>query len=194
MRLVLVCGSPTPPGRLARALAAASAAASVPGWDCDTLAPVAPERGLATAWPADALDRVAAADAVLFGTPVFRGSLPGLLKSLLDALPGEALRDTPVGVVSVSAAPQHAYGAERHLREVLGWFGALVAPTGCALTEAELAGDPGPETRAELADLVTTLQLLADRLGGARLGPDPLAARTRRPAPAHSTTNPEETP
>ena len=62
---------------------------------------------------------------------------------------------------------------------MLGWFGALVAPTGVYVTggdfkEGRLASEGA---RADLAALTGTLIALARRLDPAALGPKPLAAR-----------------
>jgi FMN reductase len=65
------------------------------------------------------------------------------------------------------------------LRQVLGWFGALVAPTAVYLTGADFRdGQLTSETaRQDLAALVDTLLLMARRLQPASLGPTPLAGR-----------------
>jgi NAD(P)H-dependent FMN reductase len=69
-----------------------------------------------------------------------------------------------------------------HLRAVLAWFGALVAPTGVYLRSADfeagrLASRAALEELGALADTVLTL---AERLANAPLGPDPLAAPVHR--------------
>jgi hypothetical protein len=99
--LAVVLGSATPPGRLHRALAEAVGrtggrwAVDAALLDLATL-PFSPADGRP---PEDhgvellgAVDAVAAADAVVLATPVYRGSLTGVLKNLLDHLPVEALR------------------------------------------------------------------------------------------------------
>jgi FMN reductase len=65
------------------------------------------------------------------------------------------------------------------LREVLTWFGALVAPTAAYVTggdfkDGQLTSD---SARKDLSALVATLSLLAQRLDPAALGPVPLAAK-----------------
>src|SRR3982750_4349625 len=63
---------------------------------------------------------VGAADAVLFSTPEYAGSLPGSLKNLLDWLgDGGALDGKPVAWLSVSA-PGQDEGARAALETVLG--------------------------------------------------------------------------
>src|SRR4030095_6732924 len=114
---------------------------------------------------------------------VYRAGLPGSLKNLLDIPPGEALQNKPVGIVAMGGSPHHYLGVDWQLREVLTWFGALVAPTGVYLTggdfrDGRLASDTA---RADLAALTDTLTLLMRRLDPAALGPRPPAARVHCP-------------
>ena len=81
---------------------------------------------------------------MLCATPVYRGSMTGTLKNLLDHVPVEALRDKPVAIVAMGASDHHYLGAERHLRDVLAFFGALVVPTACYLSSRDFEdGVPG---------------------------------------------------
>jgi NAD(P)H-dependent FMN reductase len=71
------------------------------------------------------------ADAVLFCTPEYAGSLPGSLKNLLDwTVKGGELYGKPVAYVSVAAEPRGA-GAEATLRTVLGYVGAAILDGAC---------------------------------------------------------------
>ena len=185
VRLVAVLGSATPPGRLRRALAEALDRAANAEVELVDLA----ERRIVAAdgRPPDTLDddtqatlaAIARADAVVLATPVYRGSFTGTLKNLLDHVPIEALRDKPVAIVAMGATAHHHLGAERHLRDVLSWFGALTLPTAVYLESADFEdGAPGPRAAAELdAVIATATKLAAATL--APLGPAPLAARGR---------------
>jgi FMN reductase len=187
-RLVAVLGSATPPGRLSRALHEALERAEVRGAAQSELVDLG-ERRIAPAdgRPIDALGddtertvaAIAAADAVALATPVYRGSMTGTLKNLLDHVPVEALRGTPVAIVAMGASDHHYLGAERHLRDVLGFFGALVVPTAAYLSSRDFTdGVVGERGAAELdAVIAAALTLAAAQLD--QLGPDPLAARGR---------------
>ena len=88
-------------------------------------------------------------------------------------LASDALDGQRVGLVCNPAS------VDSQLRQVLAWFGALVAPTGVYLTggdfrDGQLTSD---SARADLAALTDTLTLLMRRLGPAALGPPPLAAK-----------------
>ena len=187
--LLMLVGAATPPGRLAAAIAFAAEAARASGGDVAVdilnLAEVPVEvcdgRALETYGEAtrQAVARVAGAHAVLIGAPVYRASFPGVLKNLLDITPVEALQNKPVGIVAMGGSPHHYLAVDSHLRAVLAWFGALVAPTGVYLTggdfrDGQLVSDTA---RNDLAALTGTLITLMRRLDPASLGPSPLAAR-----------------
>ena len=185
LTLVAVLGSVTPPGRLHTALSGALARVIRRHAVKSRLVDLAgtriafadgrppPELGDDTA---DTIAAVADADAVLLATPVYRGSITGVLKNLLDHVPVSALRDKPVGVLSMGASEHHYLGAERHLRDVLTFFGALTAPTAVYLTSADF-DDNVPSTAAQtrIDELLDTTLMLAAATGGAALGPPPLA-------------------
>ena len=185
VKLLMLVGAATPPGRLAAAVAfAAETAKGNATTDVLNLAEAAVEicdgRALDTYGEATraAVARIAAAHAVLIAAPVYRASYPGVLKNLLDITPVEALQNKPVGLVAMGGSPHHFLGVDWQLREVLTWFGALVAPTSVYLTggdfkDGRLASDGA---RSDVAALAQTLAHLA-KLGPATLGPRPLAAR-----------------
>jgi FMN reductase len=188
-RLLMLVGAATPPGRLAAAVTAAADAvrgqaenidvdimnlANTPIDICDgrPLEGYGPETGRA-------VDRIADAAAVLIAAPVYRASFPGVLKNLLDITPVGALQAKPVGIVAMGGSAHHYLAVDTQLRQVLGWFGALVAPTSVYLTGADFRdGQLAAEAaRTDLVALVDTLLLLLRRLEPASLGPTPLAGK-----------------
>lgn len=71
------------------------------------------------------------ADAVLFCTPEYAGTLPGSFKNLLDwTVGGTEMTDKPVAWINV-AAPGRGQGAVNTLETVLGYVGARVVRTAC---------------------------------------------------------------
>ena len=122
---------------------------------------------------------IAGADGVVLATPVYRGSLTGALKNLLDHVPVAALRGTPVGIVAMGASDHHYLGVERHLRDVLAFFGAHPLPTAVYLSSRDFAeGVPSERAAGELDELFAAVSTLAQALRGAPpLGPAPLASR-----------------
>jgi len=68
-------------------------------------------------------DKVRAADAVIFATPEYNRSVPGVLKNAIDVAsrPKEsnAFNGKPGAVISVSPGALSAFGANHHLRQSL---------------------------------------------------------------------------
>jgi chromate reductase, NAD(P)H dehydrogenase (quinone) len=109
---------------------------------------------------------IAKADAVLFATPEYNSSIPGVLKNAIDwaSRPPAAspLRNKPVAVIGASTGMFGAVWAQAELRKVL-------AATGARVTEVELAighahehldpfGRPADAAQAEaLEDAVSIL-------------------------------------
>jgi FMN reductase len=187
MQVTVVYGAPTPPGRLATAvghiamqLAQGSAEAAVCRIDLHS-EPLAPMR---TDWGQEldprnerAVETIDRSDAVVFGSPVYRASIPGVLKNLIDHLSVDSLRDKPVGLVVVGARPDHYLGVDRHMRDILTWFGAIALPTSVYLTHDDFDdGRLRPEAEGVLDDLAGSLLMFARRLGDVAFGPAPLAA------------------
>ncbi|MBV8119196.1 MAG: NAD(P)H-dependent oxidoreductase [Alphaproteobacteria bacterium] len=188
-RLLMLIGAATPPGRLAAAITATADMLHQKPADTDidvmNLADTAievcdgrPLEGYGAA-TRGAVGRIAAAAAVLIAAPVYRASFPGVLKNLLDIAPVETLQAKPVGIVAMGGSAHHYLAVDVHLRQVLGWFGALVAPTSVYLTGADFRdGELASQSaREDLAALVSTLLALLHRLGSTSLGPRPLAAK-----------------
>lgn len=192
IKLIVILGSVTPPGRLLKALATMTAAAQAadPALEIDlvNLADVriafadgrAPEvYGDDTAM---VVNRVAAADIVVLASPVYRASFIGALKNLLDHLPVETLMGKPCGIVAMGATTHHFLGVEWHLRDVLTWFGAIVAPTGVYLSSADFVEgnlvDSASADLSALADTLIRLRTIAPD-AGKPLGPIPLSAGRR---------------
>jgi FMN reductase len=189
LRLLMIVGAATPPGRLAAAIALAAETVRSAHGDvavdilnlAETPIDICDGRPLDSYGEATrrAVMRIAGAAAVLIGAPVYRASYPGVLKNLLDILPVEGLQNKPVGIVAMGGSMHHYLGIDTQLRQVLAWFGALVAPTSVYVTgsdfrEGKLASEPA---RKDLAELTSTLITLARRLDPALLGPVPLAAK-----------------
>ena len=188
-KLLMLVGAATPPGRLAAAVRFAAETAATLAEDiavdvlnlAETPVDICDGRNLdAYGEPTrGAVARLSQAGAVLIAAPVYRASFPGVLKNLLDLAPVEALQNKPVGILAMGGSPHHYLAVDTQLRAVLGWFGALVAPTGVYVTgsdfkDGQLASDTA---RADLTALTDTLVLLARQLDPAALGPKPLAAK-----------------
>ncbi|HET9632046.1 MAG TPA: CE1759 family FMN reductase [Terrabacter sp.] len=74
------------------------------------------------------LDAIAEADALVVATPVYAASYSGLFKMLVDVLPKDALRDTPVLLGATGGTARHSLAIDHALRPLFAYLGALVAP------------------------------------------------------------------
>jgi FMN reductase len=187
-KLVGILGSVTPPGRMLTAMNHALHGAAIPGVEAELINLADCRVAFADGRPpeqygddtASIVARVRAADAVILASPVYRASFTGALKNVLDHLPVDALAGKPVGIVAMGATPHHFLGVDWHLREVLTWFGAIVAPTSVYLVSADFVeGQPSDNAKRELESLVQALVKLREiaPAAGEYLGPRPLAAR-----------------
>lgn len=91
-------------------------------------------------------DDWAAADAILFATPEYNGSVPGGLKNAIDwasrpKLEG-VLRNKPVAVVGASTGQFGALWAQQDLKRILGIAGARVVGTEIPVARARERFDP----------------------------------------------------
>jgi NAD(P)H-dependent FMN reductase len=74
---------------------------------------------------------IASADAVLFCTPEYAGTLPGSFKNLLDwTVGGGQMYGKPAAWINV-AAPGRGQGAQDTLATVLRYVGAAIVETAC---------------------------------------------------------------
>jgi chromate reductase, NAD(P)H dehydrogenase (quinone) len=109
---------------------------------------------------------IANADAVLFATPEYNSSIPGVLKNALDwasrPLAASPLRNKPVAVIGASTGMFGAVWAQAELRKVLGATGARVTEVELAVGHAhehlDDAGHPIDPAQCEsLRDSILTL-------------------------------------
>jgi FMN reductase len=193
--LRVVLGSTTPPGRLHRAVEEAIERAD---FEADLFDLGAHTIGFADGTPAADLDddtataiaAVESAGALVVATPIYRGSMTGSLKNLFDLMPVPALQGKVVGIVAMGASDHHYLGAERHLRDVLAFFGAVPMPVAVYLNGGDFEdGVPGERAATLLDQLFAATTETATALAGTAAGhePSPLAAKAIKPRPAAAT-------
>jgi chromate reductase len=109
---------------------------------------------------------IAGADAVLFATPEYNSSIPGVLKNAVDwasrPLASNSLRNKPVAVIGASTGMFGAVWAQAELRKVLGAAGARVTEVELAVGHAHEHLDPAgrlddPSQEEALRDSVQIL-------------------------------------
>jgi chromate reductase, NAD(P)H dehydrogenase (quinone) len=136
------------------------------------------------AWETDVPESVrrlredwAAADAILFATPEYNGSVPGGLKNAIDwasrpRLAG-VLRNKPVAVVGASTGQFGALWAQQDLKRILGVAGARVVGTEIPVARADerfdaegrfLDGEVFEQLRLHLTTLASEAVVAPDRV------------------------------
>lgn len=131
------------------------------------------------------LDAITEADAVLAVTPVYAASFSGLFKMLVDVLPEDAVRDTPVLLAATGGTPRHSLVIDHALRPLFAHLGALVAPVAVFAASADwgnveagglgarieragaafarlVSGAPAPVRTEPFDDVIPFASLLAD--------------------------------
>lgn len=174
-RLLGIVGSPTAPSKTRSAVAIALEAAGreATGRNVETDLLHLAEYDLATADgrgidahegdTAAALQRIVDADAYVVGTPVYRGSIPGTLKNLLDVVPrgmwqGDVapFEDAAVGLVATGATHHHFLAVDQELRPIFGFFGAHTVGGSVYATDDHFDDDRNV-VDAEVHDRLATL-------------------------------------
>jgi chromate reductase len=112
-------------------------------------------------------DEIRHADAVMFATPEYNGSVPGPLKNALDWISrpfdDNPLRNKRVAVVGASQGTFGALWAQAELRRILQTIGAVVEEKELAVARAQHAFSADgllrdPQHRAALRSVLETLQ------------------------------------
>lgn len=85
--------------------------------------------------------RVAAADAVLISTPVYKASFSGGLKAVLDLLDEKALAGKVVLPIATGGSPAHLLALEYGLKPVLSALGARHILAGVYATDKQVRVD-----------------------------------------------------
>jgi chromate reductase, NAD(P)H dehydrogenase (quinone) len=135
--------------------------------DLDTSEPVESVRRLREEW--------GAADAILFSTPEYNGSVPGGLKNAVDwasrPVREAALTNQTVSVIGASTGQFGAMWAQADLRKILGTAGARVVGDELPVSRAhEKFDDEGRLVDAELFErLRLVLGTLASEAAGTRI-------------------------
>jgi chromate reductase, NAD(P)H dehydrogenase (quinone) len=118
-----------------------------------------------------------AADAILFSTPEYNGSVPGGLKNAVDWASRPrleaVLRNKPVAVVGASTGQFGALWAQQDLKRILGMAGARVVGTEIPVPRAEerfdaqgrlLDGEVFEQLRLHLTTLASEAVAAPDRV------------------------------
>ncbi|ALE06420.1 hypothetical protein AL755_14700 [Arthrobacter sp. ERGS1:01] len=154
-------GSPYGPGKTAAAVATVLAGAADAGAQTELIRHDDPE----------AVARIAAADAVVFGSPTYRASHTAVLRTLLEKIDRKAgdepLAGTPTAIVMTGASPAHFLGTRELAATLSGFFGTQVLAPELFLHGGDFDGGAPAGRAAELCTLHgQALVELAAAVGG----------------------------
>jgi FMN reductase len=76
-----------------------------------------------------AIDRLAAADAIIAAMPVYKAGLSGLFKSFVDVLDDDLIVAKPVLLAATGGTPRHALVIDDQMRPLFAYLRALTLPT-----------------------------------------------------------------
>lgn len=88
------------------------------------------------------IENIKDADALIIGTPMYRGSYTGMLKNVFDILPNDALMGKPVGLIATGGSDHHYLALEQELRPLLIFFYAFVIPGTVYINNKQVANEP----------------------------------------------------
>src|ERR671913_81935 len=137
-RIVGFSGSPRRPSKtrsLVETVAAAVASHQQARLDIFDLFDAGPGLGAAlqrqdlTLPAARIIDAIERADALIVGTPVYKGAYTGLFKHVFDLVEPRALVGKPVVLTATGGGPRHPPVVGHVLRPPFGFFQALTNPT-----------------------------------------------------------------
>lgn len=77
----------------------------------------------------EAIDKVARADALIVGTPIYKAGISGLFKSFIDLLDNDLLLARPVVLAATGGSGRHAMVVDEQLRPLFAFLRALPTPT-----------------------------------------------------------------
>lgn len=75
------------------------------------------------------IDDIVRSDALIIGSPTYKGSYPGLFKHLIDLIEPHELRSKPIIITATGGGDRHALMVEHQLRPLFGFFMAHTLPT-----------------------------------------------------------------
>jgi FMN reductase len=76
-----------------------------------------------------AIDRLAAADAIIAATPIYKAGMSGLFKSFVDVLDNDLLVAKPVLLAATGGSARHALVIDDQMRPLFAYLRALTLPT-----------------------------------------------------------------
>ena len=148
---------------LALSKASARFGASVESYDMAELLPSliteAGGQGALDAAGRAIVERIISADALVVGSPVYKGSYSGLFKHVFDLIDPQDLAGKPVLLTATGGGDKHALVIEHHLRPLFGFFEARLLSTTVHASDKDFVDGAltGEAVRARLSTAVSEL-------------------------------------
>lgn len=95
------------------------------------------------------VETVAAADIIVVGSPVYKGSYSGVFKHFFDLLDPKLLQSKLVILTATGGSDLHALVLEHQLRPLFSFFGSVTIPTTIYAKEADFIDGKTPNTRIQ---------------------------------------------
>lgn len=76
------------------------------------------------------INKIIAADALIVGSPIYRGTFSGAFKNLFDLIPNDSIRGKAVGIVATGGSDHHFLAIEHQFKPLIGYFNAYSIPGG----------------------------------------------------------------
>lgn len=111
--------------------------------------------------------QIAAASAVIIGTPVYKAAYTGILKCLLDLLPAGALSGKTVLPFALGGSAHHSLMIDYALKPVLAALGAEIILPGVYLIDQQIAHQNGRELRFTAPEAEAQVNQALDMLASA---------------------------
>ena len=108
----------------------------------------------------DLIETITNADALVVGSPVYKGTYTGLFKHLFDLIDPKALKDKPIVLTATGGSERHALVVDHGLRPLFAFFSADILSTGIYATEPDFA-DYQPAS----VNLKARIERVVDELG-----------------------------
>jgi len=106
----------------------------------------------------EAIDRVAAADAIIAATPIYKAGISGLFKTFVDVLDNDLIVAKPVLLAATGGTPRHALVIDDQMRPLFAYMRAFTLPTSVYAAPEDWAttelGTRIEQAAAELAIMV----------------------------------------
>lgn len=134
------------------------------------LAPIAVEiaQSIVSGFPSpkvqEAIERLAAADAIIASTPVYKAGISGLFKSFADLIDNDLLIAKPVILAATGGSARHAMVVDEQMRPLFAFLRAIPTPTSLyAAPEDWGSADLGRRIARASTELVLLLRSGAPR-------------------------------